>query len=88
MAKRIRHLAPRLLLAFLVAFLTGEIAVRAAVALNPRIRYIVADQELGEFSTLEALLETQPFLISHTGRFGYWTNSFGFNDQEFEAPKP
>ena len=88
MVKRIRHLAPRLLLAFLVAFLTGEIAVRAAVALNPQIRYIVADQELGEFSTLEELLETQPFLISHTGRFGYWTNSFGFNDQEFEVPKP
>jgi hypothetical protein len=88
MVTRIRHLVPRLLLAFLVAFLTGEIAVRAAVALNPRIKYIVANQELGEFSTLEELLETQPFLISHTGRFGYWTNSFGFNDREFEVPKP
>ncbi len=88
MSKRIRHLAPRLLLALIVAALTGEVAVRAAVALSPQIKYIVADQELGEFSTLEDLLETQPFLISHTGRFGYWTNSFGFNDREFEVPKP
>ena len=88
MTSRIRYLAPRLLIALLVALLTGECAVRLAVALNPNVRYIVADQELGEFATLEQLLETQPFLISHTGRFGYWTNAFGFNDKEFEVPKP
>lgn len=82
----------RLVLALAVALLTGEAAVRIAANYLPGVRYLAAVRVKSRprhYPTLEAFLKAQTtHLIPYRNWHNHFNNSLGFNDAEFEIPKP
>jgi hypothetical protein len=76
----------------LVCFLIGEVAVRVAARFLPAVQYLATAGRRGPptiYRSLEEFLAANSVLVvPHRASLGYWSNSLGFNDAEFEAPKP
>jgi hypothetical protein len=76
----------------LVCFLAGEVAVRVAARFLPAVQYLANAGHSGRpaiYRSLEDFLAANSGqLVPHRAWFGYWNNALGFNDAEFEAPKP
>ena len=83
---------PRILLSLGVALLTGEAAVRVAANFLPEVRYLSTmrvKSRLRHHATLEAFLKAQStHLVPYRNWRNYFNNALGFNDAEFEIPKP
>ena len=81
----------RIVLAVAAALLTGEAAVRVAAHVLPEVRYLSTVRVKSrpqQHTTLEAFLKAQPHLVPYRNWHNYYNNSLGFNDAEFEIPKP
>ena len=82
----------RIALALGVAFLTGEATVRIAANFLPGVRYLSTvrvKSRARRHTSLESFLKAQTtHLIPHRNWHNYYNNSLGFNDAEFEFPKP
>ena len=76
----------------LVCFLAGEVAVRVAARFLPAVQYLAnagRSRPPASYRNLKEFLATNPAqVVPHRTWFGYWNNGLGFNDAEFEAPKP
>ena len=76
----------------LLALAAGEVAIRLAGALSPRVRYLAttaAGQPEGRYRSLQDYLAARPeHVVPHRPWFNYWTNALGFHDEEFVVPKP
>ena len=73
------------------AWLTGEAAVRVVSNFVPEVRYLSTMRVRSRprhSPTLDSFLEAQAHLVPHRNWRNYYTNSLGFNDAEFEIPKP
>src|SRR5262245_20696901 len=74
------------------AILTGEAGVRVAARVVPSVHYLATAglvSDAPSYATFEDFLAAHSeHLIPHRPWFNYWNNSLGFNDREFEAPKP
>ena len=82
----------RIIAAIGVAWLTGEAAVRITAIFLPEVRYLSTVRVKSRprhFPTLDAFLKAQTtHLIPFRNWHNYFNNSLGFNDAEFEIPKP
>jgi hypothetical protein len=82
----------RIVLSLGVALLTGEAAVRIAANFLPEVQYLSTvrvKSRLRHHATLEAFLKAQTtHLVPHRDWRNYFNNSLGFNDAEFDIPKP
>jgi hypothetical protein len=82
----------RIVLSLGVALLTGEAAVRIAANFLPEVQYLSTvrvKSRLRHHATLEAFLKAQTtHLVPYRNWRNYFNNSLGFNDAEFEIPKP
>jgi hypothetical protein len=76
----------------LVCFLAGEVAVRVAARFLPAVEYLANAGRSGPpaiYRSLEEFLAANSAqVVPHRAWLGYWNNALGFNDAEFEAPKP
>ena len=82
----------RIIAAISVALLTGEAAVRITSGFLPEVRYLSTVRVRSRpqhFPTLEAFLKAQTtHLVPFRNWHNYLNNSLGFNDAEFDVPKP
>ncbi len=81
----------RIILALGAAFLMGEAIVRIASSFLPDVRYLSSVRVKSRphhYPSLEAFLKAQPHLVPYRDWRNYYNNSLGFNDLEFEIPKP
>lgn len=77
---------------FLFPFLFAELTVRVTTLFNPTVRYLAS---AGIGSVPKVFLDLNDFIQNYAGHLtphrnwnNYWTNELGFNDKEFEFPKP
>ena len=73
------------------ALLTGEAVVRIAANFLPDVRYLSSVRVKSRprrSPSLAAFLSAQTTLIPHRNWRNYAANAQGFNDAEFESPKP
>jgi hypothetical protein len=79
-------------LGILVALGLAEGVLRVAAALDSRVRLVAtgrATRPEVRYATLEAFIASQAAHITpHKRWFNYWSNAFGFHDEEFVEPKP
>lgn len=86
-----RSTLQRVALALGASCITGEAAVRIAANFLPGVQYLATVRlkpRQQHFATLESFLKAQPHLVPYRKRLNYYNNSLGFNDVEFEVPKP
>lgn len=87
-----RSALQRIVLILGVALLTGEAAVRAVSIFLPAVQYLATVRirpRPQHYQTLEAFLEAQTtHLVPYRAWNNHFNNSQGFNDAEFEIPKP
>jgi hypothetical protein len=89
----VRLRAPLLLIVLSLgaALLTGEAVVRIAANFLPDVRYLSSVRVKSRprrSPSLAAFLSAQTTLIPHRNWRNYAANAQGFNDAEFEIPKP
>jgi hypothetical protein len=80
-----------LALGLFMALALGELLVRLAAGLSPKIRYLATTpaSRSRRFASLEEYLASQPgHVIPHRNWLNYWNNALGLNDEEFTVPKP
>jgi len=79
-------------LGILVAVGLGEGILRVAAAFDSRVRFLAtghATRPEARYATLEAFIAAQAAHITpHKPWYSYWSNRFGFHDEEFVEPKP
>ena len=79
-------------LGILAALGLAEGMLRVAAALDPRVRLLAtgrAARPAVAYATLEDFIAAQAAHITpHRPWFNYWSNAFGFHDEEFVEPKP
>jgi hypothetical protein len=79
-------------LGILVALALAEGLLRVAAALDPRVRVLAtgrATRRAVTYRTLEQFVAAQAAHITpHRRWYNYWSNAFGFHDEEFVEPKP
>lgn len=72
-------------------FLIGEITVRVLSLALPGVAYLATAGKVKKpktYTSIEEFSESHPHLIPYRNWYNYYTNAFGFNDQEFIEPKP
>ena len=79
-------------LGILVALALAEGIVRVAATFDPRVRVLAtgrATRPAVTYATLEQFVAAQAAHITpHRRWYNYWSNAFGFHDEEFVEPKP
>jgi hypothetical protein len=79
-------------LGILVALALAEGLMRVAAAINPHVRVLAtgrATRRAVHYTTLEQFVAAQAAHITpHRRWYNYWSNAFGFHDEEFVEPKP
>jgi hypothetical protein len=74
------------------ALVLGEGLARLAAWWSPAVRDLAVPRHARPaqaFNSLEAYLASQPTqVVPHRNWFNYWNNALGFNDEEFDVPKP
>ena len=79
-------------LGILAALGLGEVGLRVAARVDSRIRLLATGRAVrpeATYATLEAFIAAQSAHITpHRAWFNYWSNAFGFHDEEFVEPKP
>ena len=79
-------------LGILGALALAEGLVRVAAAFDPRVRVLAtgrATRPAVTYATLEQFVAAQAAHITpHRRWYNYWSNAFGFHDEEFVEPKP
>ena len=79
-------------LGILGALALAEGLVRVAAAFDPRVRVLAtgrATRRAVTYATLEQFVAAQAAHITpHRRWYNYWSNAFGFHDEEFVEPKP
>ena len=79
-------------LGILVALALAEGIVRVAATFDPRVRVLAtgrATRPAVTYATLEQFIAAQAAHITpHRRWYNYWSNAFGFHDEEFVEPKP
>ena len=79
-------------LGILAALGLAEGVLRVAAALDPRVRVLAtgrATRPAVAYATLEQFIAAQAAHITpHQPWYNYWSNAFGFHDEEFVEPKP
>ncbi|MHB8834365.1 MAG: forkhead box protein [Candidatus Methylomirabilia bacterium] len=81
----------RVVLALGAAWLTGEAAVRIVSTFLPGVRYLSTVRVKSrpqKYPNLESFLKAQAHLFPYRNWHNFYNNSLGFNDAEFEIPKP
>jgi hypothetical protein len=79
-------------LGVLAALGLAEGVLRVAAALDPRVRVLAtggAARPAATYVTLEDFIAAQAaYITPHRAWYNHWSNTFGFNDEEFVEPKP
>jgi hypothetical protein len=81
-----------LALGIVAALGLAEGILRVAAALDPRVRFLAtgrASRPAVTYTTLEEFIGAQAAHITpRRAWYNYWSNAFGFHDEEFVEPKP
>jgi SGNH hydrolase-like domain, acetyltransferase AlgX len=79
-------------LGIVAALAVAEGVLRLAAALDPHVRFLATGRmtrPVATYPTLEAFLAAQSeFIRPRQPWYNYWSNAFGFHDEEFVEPKP
>jgi hypothetical protein len=88
-------MTPRLgliVLGILAALGVAEGGVRIVALFAPRVHFLATGRPtrpIGRYATLEEFIAAQAAHIRpHQPWYNYWSNAFGFHDEEFVEPKP
>lgn len=72
-------------------FAIGEVTIRVLSTQIPGVKQLAiagAKKKETEYKSFEEFISDQPHLIPHRSWANYFNNELGFNDTEFETPKP